>query len=70
MKGYYKCQEATDDVLMGGENIEPVPIEDKIYASDAILQNMFSGQELTQTLRLRRSVFDDLYSKEMKSLFK
>ncbi len=178
MKGYYKRQEATDDVLkegwlntgdicitthnkevsivgrsketivlMGGENIEPVPIEDKINASEAILQNMVVGQdkkflaalivpnmelleekakelgisyvppedllsdpeieeyihneiqaqvstktgfkpfecvfrfklmekpfevgkELTQTLKLRRSVIDDLYAKEIKSLFK
>ncbi len=178
MKGYYKRQEATDDVLkdgwlntgdicitthnkevsivgrsketivlMGGENIEPVPIEDKINASDAILQNMVVGQdkkflaalivpnmelleerakelgisyvpredlledpeiqeyihneiqaqvstktgfkpfecvfrfklmekpfevgkEMTQTLKLRRSVIDDLYAKEIKALFK
>ncbi len=178
MKGYYKRQEATDDVikdgwlntgdicitthnkevsivgrsketivLMGGENIEPVPIEDKINASDAILQNMVVGQdkkflaalivpnmelleekakelgisyvppedllddpeiqeyihneiqtqvstktgfkpfecvfrfklmekpfevgqELTQTLKLRRSVIDELYAKEIKALFK
>ncbi len=178
MKGYYKRQKATDDVLkdgwlntgdicimthnkeisivgrsketivlMGGENIEPVPIEDKINASDAILQNMVVGQdkkflaalivpnmelleevaielgisyvqseellsdpeiqeyihneiqaqvstktgfkpfecvfrfklmekpfevgqELTQTLKLRRSVIDELYVKEIKSLFK
>ncbi len=178
MKGYYKRQEATDDVLkdgwlntgdiciathnkevsivgrsketivlMGGENIEPVPIEDKINASEAILQNMVVGQdkkflaalivpnmelleekakelgisyvppedllsdpeiqeyihneiqaqvspktgfknfecvfrfkllekpfevgkELTQTLKLRRSVIDDLYAKEIKALFK
>ena len=178
MKGYYKRQEATDDVLkdgwlntgdicimthnkeisivgrsketivlMGGENIEPVPIEDKINASEAILQNMVVGQdkkflaalivpnmelleeiakekgisyvppedlledpeiqdfihneiqaqvntksgfknfecvfrfklmekpfevgkELTQTLKLRRSVIDKLYAKEIKGLFK
>lgn len=134
-------------VLMGGENIEPVPIEDKINASEAILQNMVIGQdkkflaalivpnmelleeiaiekgisyippedlltdpeiqefihneiqaqvntkagfknfecvfrfklmekpfevgkELTQTLKLRRSVIDNLYAKEMKELFK
>ncbi len=178
MKGYYKRQEATDEVLkdgwlntgdicitthnkevsivgrsketivlMGGENIEPVPIEDKINASEAILQNMVVGQdkkflaalivpnmelleeiakemgisyvppedllsdpeiqeyihneiqaqvntksgfknfecifrfklmekpfevgkELTQTLKLRRNVINDLYSKEIKELFK
>jgi len=178
MLGYYKRQEATDDVLkdgwldtgdicvithnneisiigrsketivlMGGENIEPVPIEDKINASEAILQNMIVGQdkkflaalivpnvklleekakelgisyiapedllvdpeiqeyihneiqaqvntksgfknfecvfrfklmekpfevgrELTQTLKLRRNVINDLYSKEIKELFK
>ncbi len=178
MKGYYKRQEATDEVvkdgwlntgdicimthnkevriigrsketivLMGGENIEPVPIEDKINASEAILQNMVVGQdkkflaalivpnmkqleeiavqmgisyvqpedllsdpeiqeyihneiqaqvntksgfrlfecifrfklmekpfevgkELTQTLKLRRSVIDKLYAKEIESLFK
>ena len=134
-------------VLMGGENIEPVPIEDKINASEAILQNMVVGQdkkflaalivpnmeqleeiaaqmgisyvqpeellsdpeieeyihneiqlqvntksgfklfecifrfklmekpfevgkELTQTLKLRRSVIDGLYAKEIKELFK
>ncbi len=134
-------------VLMGGENIEPVPIEDKINASEAILQNMVVGQdkkflaalivpnmelleeiaiekgisyippedllsdpeiqeyihneiqaqvntkagfknfecvfrfklmekpfeigkELTQTLKLRRSVIDELYAKEIKELFK
>lgn len=178
MKGYYKRQEATDDVvkegwlntgdicimthnkevrivgrsketivLMGGENIEPVPIEDKLNASEAILQNMVVGQdkkflaaliipnmelleevakekgisyvskeellcdpeiqdyihdemqaqvntktgfknfecvfrfkllekpfevgiELTQTLKLRRSVIDKLYAKDIKELFK
>lgn len=32
-------------VLMGGENIEPVPIEDKLNASDAILQNIVLGQD-------------------------
>ena len=134
-------------VLMGGENIEPVPIEDKINASEAILQNMVVGQdekflaalivpnmeqleeiavqmgisyvqpeellsdpeiqeyihneiqsqvntksgfkmfecifrfklmekpfevgkELTQTLKLRRSVIDKLYANEIKELFK
>ncbi len=133
-------------VLMGGENIEPVPIEDKINASEAILQNMVVGQdkkflgalivpdmelleekakelgisyvqpedlledpeiqeyihneiqaqvstktgfkpfecvfrfklmekpfevgqELTQTLKLRRSIIDKLYAKEIKALF-
>ncbi len=178
MKGYYKRQEATDEVLkdgwlntgdicimthnkevrivgrsketivlLGGENIEPVPIEDKLNASEAILQNMVVGQdkkflaalivpnmelleeiakekgisyvppedllgdpeiqeyihneiqaqvstktgfkhfecifrfkllekpfevgkEMTQTLKLRRSVIDDLYEKEIKELFK
>ncbi|MCF6334718.1 MAG: hypothetical protein L3J12_03140 [Spirochaetales bacterium] len=28
------------------------------------------GKELTQTLKLRRSVIDDLYAKEIKALFK
>jgi len=178
MLGYYKRQEATDEVLkdgwlntgdvcimthnneisiigrsketivlLGGENIEPVPIEDKINASEAILQNMVLGQdkkflaalivpnmelleekakdlgisyispedllvdpeieeyihneiqaqvntkagfknferifkfklmekpfevgnELTQTLKLRRNIITDLYSKEIKELFK
>ncbi len=32
-------------VLMGGENIEPVPIEDKLNASEAILQNVVLGQD-------------------------
>ncbi len=32
-------------VLMGGENIEPVPIEDKLNASEAILQNIVLGQD-------------------------
>ena len=32
-------------VLMGGENIEPVPIEDKLNASEAIQQAMVVGQD-------------------------
>ncbi len=32
-------------VLMGGENIEPVPIEDRLNASEAILQNVVLGQD-------------------------
>ena len=32
-------------VLMGGENIEPVPIEDRLNASEAILQNIVLGQD-------------------------
>ncbi|MFP4490442.1 MAG: AMP-dependent synthetase/ligase [Spirochaetaceae bacterium] len=32
-------------VLLGGENIEPVPIEDKLNASEAILQSMVVGQD-------------------------
>ncbi len=32
-------------VLMGGENIEPVPIEDKLNASEAILQSVVLGQD-------------------------
>jgi len=32
-------------VLMGGENIEPVPIEDKLNASEAIIQNIVLGQD-------------------------
>lgn len=32
-------------VLMGGENIEPVPIEDRLNASDAILQSVVLGQD-------------------------
>jgi long-chain acyl-CoA synthetase len=32
-------------VLLGGENIEPVPIEDRLNASEAILQSMVVGQD-------------------------
>lgn len=32
-------------VLLGGENIEPVPIEDKLNASEVILQSMVVGQD-------------------------
>lgn len=32
-------------VLLGGENIEPVPIEDRLCASEAILQAMVVGQD-------------------------
>jgi long-chain acyl-CoA synthetase len=32
-------------VLLGGENIEPVPIEDKLNASEAIFQSMVVGQD-------------------------
>ncbi len=32
-------------VLLGGENIEPVPIEDKLNASEAIQQSMVVGQD-------------------------
>ena len=32
-------------VLMGGENIEPVPIEDRLNASEAILQSVVLGQD-------------------------
>lgn len=32
-------------VLLGGENIEPVPIEDRLNASEAVLQSMVVGQD-------------------------
>lgn len=32
-------------VLLGGENIEPVPIEDRLNASEAVMQSMVVGQD-------------------------